>query len=213
MSVASTVNYFVDKYNYQSYLEIGIHRGKTYKEIICDVKAGVEPGGKKRGGMHPTHAMTSDDFFFQNDDRFDIVFIDGLHHADQFMRDVINSLDCLNEGGTIFCHDINPVHKLWQLVPQPPDFYKGGKQMWRGDVWKGWVKLRATREDLWMYTIQGTRARPQSFHGHCLGVIRKGKQDLLPLSRKLIDPTYEDFNENRAEWLNLITWEDFEELL
>jgi len=205
MSVSSAANYLIGRYNYQSYLEIGIHRGRTFKGVECNLKVGVEPAGRKKGGMHPTYAMTSDEFFSQNEDYFDIVFIDGLHHADQFTRDVINSLEYLNEGGIVLCHDVNPTSKLFQIVPRAADTKEKRLRCWRGDVWKGWVKFRATREDLWMYTIQS----PTDKGGHALGAIRKGKQDLLPLSRKLIDPSYEDFNENRKEWLNLVDWEEF----
>ena len=197
MSTANIANCLINKYNYKSYLEIGMHRGKTFKEVECGTKASIEPAGRKRGGMHPTYALTSDEYFAEHRDFFDIIFIDGLHHADQFMRDVLNSLGCLNTGGTILCHDINPKHRAEQLVPKQ-------HEKWLGDVWKSWVRLRATREDLWMCAIEG---------GVGLGVIREGKQELLPLSRKLIDPAYEDLDKNREEWLNLMTWEKFEKVL
>jgi hypothetical protein len=202
MSVASIANHLIDKYNYKSYLEIGIHRGKTFKRVQCDTKVGVDPGGRKRWGIHPTHAMTSDDYFANHKDYFDIVFIDGLHHADQFMRDVDNSLDRLNTGGVILCHDVNPTLHNQQVVP----WLEGWplRKGWLGDVWKSWVRLRATREDLWMCVIEG---------GVGLGVIRKGEQELLPLSRKLILPTYSDLDKNRKEWLNLVTWDEFENIL
>tara|TARA_Y100000310_G_C20692937_1_gene823534 strand:+ start:1758 stop:2369 length:612 start_codon:yes stop_codon:yes gene_type:complete len=200
MSVASQANYFIERYGYESYLEVGMHRGKTFKCVECKNKTSVEPAGKKRGGIHPTHAMTSDEFFLQNKDTFDIVFIDGLHHADQFMRDVINSLKYLNEGGIIFCHDINPVRERFQLVPRHPE-----ARAWRGDVWKSWVRLRATRADLRMHTIQSLEDKG----GNALGAIQRGEQELLLLNRNLIDPSYEDLEANRKKWLNLITWEEF----
>jgi len=196
MSVADRVNYFVDKYNYQSYLEIGIHRGKTFKEVECSLKVGVEPAGRKKGGIYPTHAVTSDEFFSQNKDRFDIIFIDGLHHADQFRRDVLNSLNSLNEGGAILCHDVNPRRESEQLIPR-------GKGQWTGDVWKGWVTFRATRQDLWMYAIEG---------GVGLGVIRKGEQETTT-ANIFTQLDWENFDKNRREWLNLVSWEELQELL
>ena len=33
------------------------------------------------------------------DEKFDLIFIDGLHHADQVKRDFENSLRCLNDNG------------------------------------------------------------------------------------------------------------------
>ena len=36
--------------------------------------------------------MTSDEFFKQNEDTYDVIFIDGLHTSDAVYRDINNSL-------------------------------------------------------------------------------------------------------------------------
>ena len=46
--------------------------------------------------------MTSDEFFEKYpEEKFDVIFIDGLHHYDQCQKDTINALKKLNESGII----------------------------------------------------------------------------------------------------------------
>ena len=54
---------------------------------------------------------TSDEYFESIKDtevKYDIIFIDGLHHNEQVLKDVENSLKHLSEGGSIVCHDCLP---------------------------------------------------------------------------------------------------------
>ncbi len=46
--------------------------------------------------------MTSDSFFSTNQKNFDCIFIDGLYTYEQAKKDVINSINVLNENGMIF---------------------------------------------------------------------------------------------------------------
>lgn len=52
------------------------------------------------------HRDGSDAFFEQNEDVFDIIFIDGDHRYAQSKRDLDNAMQCLSEHGVIFLHDI-----------------------------------------------------------------------------------------------------------
>ena len=131
------LNTLAEKFNYQSYLEIGQGRkGLNFQWINCPTKIGVDPEKKFKAAF----PITSDEFFAQNTDSFDLVFIDSLHHAYQVERDILNSLKFLNKNGTIVVHDCNPPHESWQMVPRE-------SEAWTGDVWKAWVKLRATRPE------------------------------------------------------------------
>lgn len=73
------VKYVASRYNYKRYLEIGCQSDKTFGNVnhMFEVTVGVDPAS---GG---THRMTSDDFFAQNTQTFDVIFIDGLHEAHQ----------------------------------------------------------------------------------------------------------------------------------
>ena len=76
-------------------------------KINIKYKVGVDPCLEAHD-REPTFKLTSDDFFAKNKETFDIIFIDGLHESEQVERDINNSLLCLNQGGYIVCHDINP---------------------------------------------------------------------------------------------------------
>jgi hypothetical protein len=96
--------------------------------------------------------LPSDNFFKQNTDKFDIIFVDGLHHADFVYRDIINSLKILNPGGCVIVHDVIPNSYEAQLIPLEKTL-STGTGIWNGDVWKGWIKLRTERRDLIMKVV------------------------------------------------------------
>lgn len=183
------IQYLIDKYNYKSYLEIGTRKNETFSKINVKKKVGVDPFS---GG---THRMTSDAFFAINDKYFDIFFIDGLHTHQQVKKDILNSLDCLNEGGTIVCHDMNPQEKINQEVPQKV-------RKWNGDVWRCWADLRRDRSDLNMFVIDTD---------HGLGVIQRGEQKLIDYHTDTEWDFVEHLQKNREKILNLISVEEFYE--
>ena len=83
----SIIQQIIDRKKYKSYLEIGCDKDVLFNSIKIIKKIGVDPvsGGNIR--------MTSDDFFKNNLDKFDIIFIDGLHQYKQVKNDIINSLN------------------------------------------------------------------------------------------------------------------------
>ncbi len=189
LSRTNILNTLVERYAYTSYLEIGQgFRSVNFDWVRCLIKIGVDPDR----GLNAAYQMTSDDFFKINNDTFDLIFIDGLHHAEQVERDILNALRVLNENGTILVHDCNPTTREMQIVPRSQGY-------WSGDVWKAWVKLRATRPDLKMYVIDAAAG---------CGLIRKGRQDTIRLPESL---SYELLAKNRKKWLNLIDGNAFME--
>ena len=82
-----------------------------------------------------TIRCSSNDFFQNNSNSFDIIFIDGLHHYKQVLSDIKRSLNILNDNGFILVHDCLPKSLAQQAVPR----YRG---YWNGDVWKSIVELR-----------------------------------------------------------------------
>jgi hypothetical protein len=183
----------IDKNNYKSYLEIGVREGACFNAIKCNIKVGVDPDT----GSAATKFMTSDDYFASIpwDAKFDIVFIDGLHHADQVEVDIINSLAHLNERGTIVMHDCLPTSEFMQLIPMRPDHNE-----WTGDTWKAFVKLRATKTNLTMHVVDTDWG---------CGIIRPGEQVCIHLDR---EPEYQDFVKNKTHWMNMISIGGFKQL-
>ncbi len=193
MSRIEIINSLIAKFGYGKYCEIGVQGASCFNNIVCDYKVGVDPDPSSGA----THHITSDEFFANNKETFGCGFIDGLHHADQAYRDIINMLDCLEEGGTIVVHDNLPTSKRMQEIPLQE------QNEWCGNVWRAWVKLRATRPDLEMAVI--------STDWGC-GVIRRGKQECLKLDKLVEDLTYEEFVENKQYWMNIVSVEEFKQI-
>jgi len=185
------INYLIERYNYKSYLEIGVRNPEhNFDRIKVTDKDGVDPAPRKPC----KYIMTSDDFFKNNEKTYDIIFIDGLHLDYQVVKDVNNSLNFLNENGTIVMHDCNPIDKRHQV-----EKYTGGT--WNGTVWKAYTEFRMTRPDLFMVVINTD---------HGVGIVRKGGQRLFPKPEKL---GYKFLSENRKKLLNLITYEEFKQMI
>ena len=168
MNRQNIIQALINKINAKSYLEIGLGVGHVFRGIKCDKKYGVDPQFNnyvyERGtkcDIEPTHKMTSDEFFEQNLEKFDVIFIDGMHEATYTERDINNAVKCLSDGGYIVCHDMSPMNEKHQIVPRVHD-------IWNGDCWKAWVKIRASNPNLNMYVID---------HDHGCGVIQKGSQE------------------------------------
>ncbi len=135
MKRVDLLSHLIRTNNYRKYLEIGCNRDGTFTKLPVTYAIGVDPN---RGG---THRMTSDEFFCQNNEFFDLVFIDGLHRHHQVLKDVTNSVQWLNPGGCIVLHDCLPTKREHQLEKAY------SKNMpWTGDVWKAIVELRQCPE-------------------------------------------------------------------
>jgi hypothetical protein len=185
MTRTQIINHLIEKIDAKSYLEIGVREPEgNYNKIVCENKIAVDPVPLGTGII----ALTSDAFFKQNQETFDVIFIDGLHVAEQVERDIINSLAVLNPGGYIVCHDMNPTEELMQRVPIET------MGAWTGDCWKAWVKLRSERKDLVMSVLDTDFG---------VGVITRGEQELVSLNG--LGLTYTNLDANRQKWLNLVT--------
>lgn len=183
------INHLIRTKGYKKYLEIGIYDGSCFEKVIAPYKVGVDPEPKSKATIH----KSSDEFFEQNSEKFDIIFIDGLHHADQVYRDIKNAQSCLNVGGTIVLHDCNPTEKEWQEVPQ------NGRQVWTGNVWKAFVSYRLDTFSK-MYVIDTD---------YGIGIISGGITVEENFSTGDIPLTYENLEKNRLYWLNLKSLDEF----
>jgi len=180
-SRSNLINYLIGLYGYTSYLEIGVDCGSNFERVHCAYKVGVDPANKYE---KLTYNITSDEFFAQNDEKFDIVFIDGLHVSDQVIKDIQNSLNVLNPLGTIIMHDCLPNSEAAQLRERLGDH-------WNGDVWKAFAHYRKN-PDLTMFTVNTDQG---------LGFIKKGKQDVFDIPDKL---EYSYFVQNAKEMMRIV---------
>jgi len=186
------INYLIKKFNYKSYLEIGVARGNNFNKIKCNHKDGVDPKG--RGA---NYKITSDKFFSKNRKKYDLIFIDGLHVEEQVNRDIKNSLKHLSKNGIIVIHDCNPPTWKHQAVPRQ-------QLMWNGTVWKSFVKLRCTNPNLFMFVIDTDWG---------CGIIKRGKQELYNKKSLKECLEWEYFKNHKKELLNLKSIQEFKKIL
>ncbi len=181
------VQNILDLKGYSSYLEIGTFKNELFDQVTCKKKVGVDPafGGNVR--------KTSDQFFSENKEKFDLIFIDGLHHYKQVKKDIINSLEVLNNGGIILMHDCMPKDYYYQAVPRC-------QYEWNGDTWKAFMEFRAKSniDAYCCYADQG------------IGVLlkRQNKRKLNINLKDFIKFNFNDYADNYKEYLNLIEYED-----
>ena len=129
---------------YKSYLEIGVGWGKTLNKVEILRKVGVDPGFKvPLETLHgECHVMTSDTYFGVFEEKFDCIFINGMHTYEQSKRDFINAMERLNDDGIILIDDCIPRDEL-SALPDVNECLRLRKEAgqendftWMGDVYK-----------------------------------------------------------------------------
>jgi SAM-dependent methyltransferase len=190
------LNHLADKYNLQRYLEIGVQVPElNFEKIKCAYKIGVDPDPKAEA----TICKTSDEYFEvelnlneqfpDTQKRYDLIFIDGLHTAEQVKKDFGNALRILSPNGFIVLHDCNPEKEEHTIVPRPKE-----RGHWNGDVYK------------FAEGINGTKYCVDIDNG-CM---------IIPYQRYIewVGPdqgcdNWDYFDKNRKRLLNLISWDEF----
>lgn len=192
MTRTEVINGLIQKYDFKTYLEIGVNTpsqpGFNWVGIDIPLKHGVDPN------VETTYRMTSDEFFDKHiAQKYDIIFIDGLHIFEQVYLDIINSLEHLSEGGIIVVHDCNPTTEITQRRVRASD-------AWHGDVWKAIVKLRAENANLDICTVNTDEG---------CGIIKVGHQSCLDVADGTDIEDYSFLENNRKQALNLISVDEF----
>tara|TARA_B100000035_G_C21023688_1_gene565173 strand:- start:1885 stop:2562 length:678 start_codon:yes stop_codon:yes gene_type:complete len=186
------INQIIKKKNYKTYLEIGCDENKTFNEIKINEKIGIDPirGGNIR--------VTSDDFFLNNEKKFDCIFIDGLHEYTQVKKDINNSVNCLNPNGIILVHDCLPQSFFHQAVPRC-------RSIWNGDVWKAIVEFR-TKTNLDIYTCLADQG---------IGVIlkRANTNVLVKEIKNFKSLKFKEFYFNHKKLMNIIDIDNLYKIL
>ena len=186
----------------RTYLEIGVQTGIVFRSVNVAHKVGVDPDPSSAATMH----MTSDQFFADLADGYpsfpagpdgrrtaDLIFIDGLHHAEQVAKDAANALSCLTPGGVIVFHDCDPPTEISQRreIADPG--------CWCGDTWRAWVALNRALDatpGLSVFTVDTDLG---------LGVVSTSRLFPVPTPGP-VEPVampYEMFRANRFDLLKL----------
>ena len=189
MNRTKVINKIISDNGYDSYLEIGVYDGRNFKSVKCRSKYGTDPNLpnslKKADGLFNMH---SDEFFESTEDKFDLIFIDGDHEAEQVEKDIVNAYKAINKGGMILLHDCNPPTYESQVVPRIQGEYCG--TVWRSvvgfiDAYGDKIKTGYFDDPHGLFAIYKT-GRYQ---------VKEGFSDM--------DMTYEEFSSRRKELLGI----------
>ena len=205
------LNYLLSLFNRETlYLEIGVRNpDHNFNHIQANKKYSVDPGLELK--ENPVDfKMTSDAFFdklngneiLYNTIKFDVIFIDGLHLADQVDTDIVNSFQYLKEDGFIVLHDCNPATQ-WHAREEQAYHGSPAKNFWSGTTWKAFAKWR-TNPSVYSCCIDSDWG---------IGVLSKTHK--IGDSTALINPFYEFhiLDNNRKLQLNLIDFQTFKSIL
>jgi Methyltransferase domain len=141
----------------RTYLEIGVHHGESLALALPSTLAvGVDPDPDVRVPL-PSGARVvrsaSDDFFAAwpvlapfDGLPVELAFVDGLHHFEQALRDVLNVERHSAPGTVILVHDCLPLDAITSSRERTT-------LVWSGDVWKVVACLRRYRPDLAIATV------------------------------------------------------------
>jgi hypothetical protein len=202
------INFLIENVKKENtiYLEIGVRDPtENFDKINSNIKYSVDPGIEFI--ENPVDfKLTSDDFFsklksgdvLKRNIKFDIIFIDGLHLADQVERDIKNALNFISDDGFIVLHDCNPptefhARESYYFINSP------ASGLWNGTTWKAFFKYRKEKD----------------FFSCCIdtdwgiGIISKNKNIG---NHSLVENPYFEFsvfNKNRKDSLNLISFDEF----
>lgn len=129
------------------YVEIGVHTGISLALAGPSTDAiGVDPAlpGSLEVDVDARLVPTTSDAFFADpglEGPVDLAFVDGLHLAEQALRDIANLEQHLAPGGAVLVHDCFPIDAETAARERTT-------VVWSGDVWKVVPILRTARPDL-----------------------------------------------------------------
>ena len=182
------INWFARRRDARNYLEIGTATGRCLERVLIDHKIGVDPAPKEAMPEWNIQKMTSDAFFATNEQLFDIIFIDGLHWAEQVLRDIWNSAACLSPGGAILLHDCNPVTE--QAASRDVSLADGNR--WNGDTWKAIAYLRSHCPEVFCRVLD----------------LDEGIGVVLPRAGQELPELTEELERDAARWFEQLSWTD-----
>lgn len=219
------INHLIHKFDYQTYLEIGTNNCYHFADVRIPQKFGVDPAPPSMNPVYRAfkdkiYRMTSDEFFARLDDDqlFDIIFIDGCLMEENIHTDILNALKHIRLDGTIVVHDCNPPHEFFQRdVKYYEKHYNEKNELiwnnkgytdtnWNGMTWKSIVRLIAEEGNQLEICVVDT--------DWGVGIIRHGTTD-NQFHRDLLERTdenlyqYSTLVKYRRELLNLISVEEF----
>ena len=146
------LNHCIRKRGFVDYLEIGVNNPATCFDLIeTERKWSVDPGLEY--APNPVDFPLTSDAFFESidnlrcarlplpeDRKFDLIFIDGMHQAEQAWRDIENSLKHLRPGGIVMVHDCLPPNEHCATNACPQSLHAVTSRYWPGSTWRAFER-------------------------------------------------------------------------
>ncbi|MEI8024685.1 MAG: class I SAM-dependent methyltransferase [Actinomycetota bacterium] len=183
----------------ENYLEVGIFKGATFQSVIAGTKWGVDIDPAFDITKLPRNTTvfvnSSDNFFAElsSDKMFDMIYIDADHTFAQAYRELVHSVNHLNNWGVVLLDDTVPFDKVAAISDESESKREAirvhGSIKWshQGDVWKLIMQVSEFHKDLVVRTVLGpSRPRTIMWRSHLFGT----KMQLAPTD-KLASLTYE----------------------
>lgn len=178
--------------NCDQYLEVGVAQGLTLERVAVSHRCGVDPEPqfdfeKLPAGVSFFHG-TSDEFFTQLDPhrKFDLAFLDGLHHWQQTYRDLLSTLNHSKVGSLILIDDVVPDDELSAMTDYAAalaakDAAGIHDGRWHGDVFKLLQVLSDHHPELGFVLLRNASA--ESDNPQALVWIEQGEPQTYGLDR------------------------------
>lgn len=197
----------------KSYLEIGVSKGHTFLNVNFPLKHAVDPKFQLDVAANSSDSVrffetTSDDFFINKADpnqKYDLMFLDGLHTFEQTFRDFCCSQAHAHDRTIWLIDDVHP-NDIFSAHPNQRTTYRHRRRhglagkAWHGDVYKLVFAVNDFFPNLSFRTIVGG-GNPQTV------IIRRQRTDFAPIYDNLEQisrMTFYDFVAHRDR-MNLVS--------
>lgn len=139
---------FIDISDSKAYLEVGVEAGGTFHALRAIKKVAVDPIFRfdvplpRLTSSIEYHEITSDVYFGRTplSEKFDVIYLDGLHTVEQTLRDLLNAVERLQPDGVIIIDDVLPTSWAASLDLQSDAAFVRDllpSERWDGDNWMG----------------------------------------------------------------------------
>jgi hypothetical protein len=211
-SRSTVIQALLDLFNEPRYLEIGVYRGATFRAVEATTKVAVDPefafALPAPAPGTAFHEVTSEFYFgqlLQRGEKFDVIFLDGLHTFEQTLRDLTNSLLCLSDGGVVVIDDVCPVSSLaavssYSRFNRLRELLHVEDGSWMGDVYRLVFFIEAFFQQLSYRTIAEDYGQMVVWHQPRLSLPERSVADVA-------DMTYEDMILARSHF-NARPWDE-----
>ena len=132
-----------------------------------------------------------------------MIFVDALHEEEQCYRDIKNSLKYLNNNGFIVIHDVNPIQKenTISYLDFLAEKYHGDQ--WNGTVYRTFIRIKNELKNWSCFAVEEDA-------GGC-GILTQ--RNILENKIFEFDNTWECFDKNRKEILQLVSFEEYKNIV